>query len=87
MIESQPERLLVAQHKYTRTEVHKKVWNCTADLTAPYFQLKNLSIYQVCGQTLQPALSNVTAATLPIHGKQKKLKDRSRFLSDVGKAE
>lgn len=88
MVQSCPERLLVAQHKYTRTAVHKKVWNSTADLIAPSFQLKNLSICQVCGRTLQPALSNVTAATLPqSRESKKKLGDRSRFLSGVGKGE
>lgn len=65
VILSMSERLLVAQHKYTRNVVRKNAWNCSSDLTAPCFQFKTLSICQVCGQILQSALSNVTAPTLP----------------------
>lgn len=53
----QPERLLAAQHKCTRTVVCKNVWNCSSNLIAPSFQFKSLSIFQVCGQTLQLALA------------------------------
>lgn len=88
MMLSKPERLLVAQHKYTRTVVHKNVWNCSSDLTPLSFQFKDLSISQICGQSLQPALSNTTAATLPQSMESKKtLGDRSRFSSGAGKAE
>lgn len=74
----QPERLLAAQHKCTRTVVRKNVWNCSSNLIAPSFQFKSLSIFQVCGQTLQPALSNVTAATLPWSMESKKSLERGQ---------